>query len=421
MYESRKEMLEKIRLGEDTNLEFEEVRFSGSRITAPHIAALTDGLVAFANSRGGAFLLGVEDGTREIVGIPLDRLESVERCILEVCLDSVEPPMMPVIERMFLPTTNGDEVAIIKIDVPSSLFVHRSSGGYFHRVRGLNRAMSPESLARLFQQRSQVRLIRFDEQTVPNATLDDLSDKIWDRFRTPRTGGNRDEVLAKLHLARSDENGSLRPTVAGVLMASLDPTKWLPNAFIQAVAYRGTTIRAHMDDPYQMDASDIIGPLNEQVEGACRFVARNMKVAAFNDQGRVDLPQFDMEAVFEAVVNAVAHRDYSIHGSKIRLHLFQDRLELYSPGAIPHTMSLQDLPHLQSTRNEVIVSLLAKCPVPPEMPSFTTHRRTMMDKRGEGVSVILENSKMLSGRYPEYRLIGDAELLLTIYAPADSE
>ena len=330
MYESRKEMLEQIRLGEDTNLEFEEVRFSGSRITAPRIAALTDGLVAFANSRGGAFLLGVEDGTREIVGIPLDRLESVERCIQEVCLDSVEPPMMPVIERMFLPTTNGDEVAIIKIDVPSSLFVHRSSGGYFHRIRGVNRAMSPESLARLFQQRSQGRLIRFDEQTVPNATLDDLSDKIWGRFRTLRTGDNRDDVLAKLHLARSDENGSLRPTVAGVLMASSDPTKWLPDAFIQAVAYRGTTIRAHMDDPYQMDASDIIGPLNEQVEGACRFVARNMKVAAFNDQDRIDRPQFDMEAVFEAVVNAVAHRDYSIHGSKIRLHLFQDRLELYS-------------------------------------------------------------------------------------------
>ena len=144
-----------------------------------------------------------------------------------------------------------------------------------------------------------------------------------------------------------------------------------------------------------------------------------MKVAAFKDQGRVDLPQFDIGAVFEAVVNTVAHRDYSIHGSKIRLHLFQDRLELYSPGAIPNTMSLQDLPHLQSTRNEVIASLLAKCPVPLDMPSFTTHRRTMMDKRGEGVPVILEKSKILSGRDPEYRLIGEAELLLTIYAPTD--
>ena len=419
MFDSRKELLEKIRLGEDTFLEYKEVRFSGSRITAPERTSLAEGLAAFANSRGGVFLLGVEDKTHEIVGIPLDRLELVERFVREVCHDSVEPPMAPVIERLFLPTITGDEAAIIKIEIPRSLFVHQSSGRYFHRVGSAKRAMSPDYLARLFQQRSQVRLIRFDEQTVSTATLDDLSDEIWDQFRTPRTGDNRDEVLTKLHLARRDENGSLRPTVAGILMASMDPTKWLPNAFVQAVAYRGTTIRAYTDDPYQLDASNITGPLNEQVEGACRFVAKNMKVAAFKDQGRVDLPQFDIGAVFEAVVNTVAHRDYSIHGSKIRLHLFQDRLELYSPGAIPNTMSLQDLPHLQSTRNEVIASLLAKCPVPLDMPSFTTHRRTMMDKRGEGVPVILEKSKILSGRDPEYQLIGDAELLLTIYAPTD--
>ena len=419
MFDSRKELLEKIRLGEDTFLEYKEVRFSGSRITAPERTSLAEGLAAFANSRGGVFLLGVEDKTHEIVGIPLDRLELVERFVREVCHDSVEPPMAPVIERLFLPTITGDEAAIIKIEIPRSLFVHQSSGRYFHRVGSAKRAMSPDYLARLFQQRSQVRLIRFDEQTVSTATLDDLSDEIWDQFRTPRTGDNRDEVLTKLHLARRDENGSLRPTVAGILMASMDPTKWLPNAFIQAVAYRGTTIRAYKDDPYQLDASNITGPLNEQVEGACRFVSKNMKVAAFKDQGRVDLPQFDIGAVFEAVVNTVAHRDYSIHGSKIRLHLFQDRLELYSPGAIPNTMSLQDLPHLQSTRNEVIASLLAKCPVPLDMPSFTTHRRTMMDKRGEGVPVILEKSKILSGRDPEYRLIGEAELLLTIYAPTD--
>ena len=261
--------------------------------------------------------------------------------------------------------------------------------------------------------------MRFDEQTVPDATPDDLPREIWSRFRTARTGEDRNDVLAKLHLARRDESGSLRPTVAGVLMASTDPRRWLPNAYVQAVAYRGTTIRTGTLDPYQLDAADLTGSLDAQIAGACRFVARNMKVAAFKDQGRVDRPQFDMAAVFEAVVNAVAHRDYSIHGSKIRLRLFRDRLELYSPGAIPNTMSLQDLPHLQATRNEVVTSLLAKCSVPSNVPWLETPRRTMMDRRGEGVPLILDNSIRLSGREPEYRLIGDAELLLTIYAPAD--
>ena len=141
-----------------------------------------------------------------------------------------------------------------------------------------------------------------------------------------------------------------------------------------------------------------------------------MRVAAFKHIiGRVDRPQFDMAAVFEATVNAVAHRDYSIYGSKIRLRMFEDRLELYSPGSLPNFMTMESLPYLQSTRNNVITSLLAKCPV-PDQPWMTTDRRTMMDRRGEGVPIILGNSEKLSGRLPEYRLIDDAELMLTIYA-----
>ena len=143
-----------------------------------------------------------------------------------------------------------------------------------------------------------------------------------------------------------------------------------------------------------------------------------MKVAAFKHMGRVDRPQFDMEAVFEALVNAVAHRDYSIYGSKIRLRLFGDRLELHSPGAIPNTISVERLEHLQSSRNEVVTSLLAKCPVPAGIPWLKTDRATLMEKRGEGVRIILENSRDLSGREPEYREIDEAALMLTIYAPA---
>ena len=162
----------------------------------------------------------------------------------------------------------------------------------------------------------------------------------------------------------------------------------------------------------------MVGPLDRQIEDACHFVVKNMRVAAFKYMGRVDRPQFDMAAVFEAIVNAVAHRDYSIYSSKIRLRMFEDRLELYSPGSLPNYMTMESLPYLQSTRNNVITSLLAKCPV-PDQPWMTTDRRTMMDRRGEGVPIILSNSERLSGRLPEYRLFNDRELMLTIYAPED--
>ncbi len=419
MFRNPKELLDKIRLGEDSFLELKEVRFAGERVSAPGRDGLADELAALANSRGGVCVLGVEDRTRDIVGIPLESLDRVEDFVREVCGDSIEPPLAPTIERLFLPTTTGPDVAVIKVEVARSLFVHKSPGGYFHRVGSAKRQMSPDYLARLFQQRSQARIIRFDEQVVPRATLDHLSAPLCERFRTVRSGPSREDLLLKLGMARDDEDGTVRPTVAGVLLATEDARIWLPNAFIQAVAYSGATATpASGSVAYQLDAADITGPLDRQVADACRFVARNMRVGATKGLGRVDLPQYDMTAVFEALVNAVAHRDYSIHGSKVRLRMYSDRLELFSPGALPNTMTVESLPLRQSARNEVITSLLARCPVPDNLSGLKTDRSTLMDRRGEGVGILLDRSVALSGRQPQYRVIDDAELMLTIYAAA---
>lgn len=414
MFNSAAELLEKIRLGEDTFLELKEVRFAGQRVSAPHRDGLADELAAFANGRGGVCVLGVDDA-REVLGVPLDRLDLVEDFVRQLCLDSIQPPMAPVIERLTLPSSTGEQLPVLKVDVSGSLFVHRSPGGYLHRVGSAKREMSPDFLARLFQQRSQARIIRFDEQPVPGARLDDLQEGLWKRFAGPRVQDSREVLLDKLAMARKDADNEVRPTVAGVLMASADPKAWLPNAYIQAVAYRGTQVRPDGEAAYQLDAQDITGPLDAQVLAACHFVRKNMQVYATKHEGRHDLPQYDMTAVFEALVNAVAHRDYSIHGAKIRLRMFADRLELYSPGAIPNTMTVESLPYRQAARNEAITSLLAKCSV-PEADQAEMGRSAMMDKRGEGVQLIISRTEQLSGQTPVFRLIDESELLLTIPA-----
>jgi predicted HTH transcriptional regulator len=175
--------------------------------------------------------MGVDD-TREVLGVPLERLDLVESFVRQICLDSITPPLTPVIERLTLPSTAGEQLPVLKVDIAGSLFVHRSPGGYFHRVGSARREMTPDYLARLFQQRSQARIIRFDEQAVPGASLDDLADNLWQRFASPRAQDTRDVLLDKLAMARADADGTLRPTIAGVLMASKDPRQWLPNAFM---------------------------------------------------------------------------------------------------------------------------------------------------------------------------------------------
>ncbi len=421
MFDSREDLLEAIRLGESSSLELKEARFSGRRVVGPSRDDLADEIAAFANSRGGVLVLGVEDRSRDIIGIPQDRLDAVVDFVKEVCHDSITPPVEQLLlDRMLLATGTGHTAVVVKLEIPRSLFVHRSPGGYLYRAADSKRVMTPDFLARLFQQRSQTRLIRFDEQPVANAHVGDLAEELRARFRTPRSDHDAQTFLVKLGMAVRADDGTVTPTVAGVLMGSETPELWLPNAYVQAVAYRGTSVIADgVAANYQLDAADITGPLDRQIIEASRFVLKNMRRGASKTVGRVDEPQFDMAAVFEALVNAIAHRDYAIHGAKIRLRLYADRLELFSPGALANSLTVDSLRYRQTARNETICSLLTRCPAPDE-PWLTEGRAHFMEKRGEGVPIILDNSTALAGREPEYRVLDDAELMLTIHAaPTD--
>ncbi len=415
MNKSVSELLKQIELGEDSLLELKTVEFSGDKVTAPHRNAMADELSAMANTASGTILLGVDDKTKDIQGILPEKLDIVESWLRSICNDSIEPPLSCIIRKILLPDKQGEEKAIIKIDVPRSLFVHKSPNGYFRRIGSSKREMKPDALARLFQQRSQARLIRFDEQIVPETSPEDLNHKLWERFKTPLSPASDMEFLEKMKLISKDENNNMRATVGGILMASDAPESFISSAFIQAVFYRSTERNA----AHQLDAQDITGPLDLQIKEACKFVEKNMWVFATKAPYRIETPQFSMNAVFEAIVNAVAHRDYSIYGSKIRLHQFSDRLEIFSPGTIPNTMTIESISERQSSRNELLTSLLARCPM--NVNAHGSKRKFIMDKRGEGVPIILTESEELSGKKPVYRLLDDAELMLTIYAAQPPE
>ena len=410
MYEQIADLLKQIALGEDSLLELKAVEFKGDKVVGPHKDSMADELAAMANTTTGLLVLGVDDKTRKILGIPAEKLDLVETWLLAVCNDSIDPPLYCVIRKLIVPEGDGNEKTIMRIDVPRSLFVHKSPNGYFHRIGSSKREMKPDFLARLFQQRSQARLIRFDEQIVSESSLEDLNPKLWNRFRTVISPEEDREFLEKMKLIAKDEDGKIRATVSGILMASDMPESFISSAFIQVVCYRGTERNA----AYQLDAKDITGPLDVQIRDACRFVERNMRVYAVKAPNRIETPQFSMNAVFEAVTNAVAHRDYAIYGSKVRLHLFADRLEIFSPGTIPNTMTVESISERQSSRNELISSLLARCPM--NVDAVNSRRSFIMDKRGEGVPIIITESRELSGIRPEYVLIDDSELKLTIFA-----
>ncbi|HEV7672555.1 MAG TPA: ATP-binding protein [Thermoanaerobaculia bacterium] len=391
-------------------MELKRVLLAGANVTDPRRSDFADELAAFANGRGGTLVLGVDDKTREILGLPFEHLDAVESWVREICNDSVKPSIDAVIRKIELPDSAGTLVPLIRVDVPPSLFVHKAPGGYFRRIGSSKREMPPDVLARLFQERSQSRVIRFDESPVPGTSSADLDLPLSSRFL--RGGAEMsDTLLRKLRIIADDGDGVARITVTGALLCTREPQIWMPHAEIQAVSYAGD----RRDMNYQVDARDLKGPLDAQVMEALHFVRRNMWIRATKILARVEYPQFSVRAIFEALVNAVAHRDYSMAGARIRMHMFQDRLELYVPGGLANTLTPDSMALRQYSRNELIVSLLARCPVDTDEE---LGRSNLMDRRGDGVPIILDESNRLAGRAPEYSLIDESELRLVIWAAA---
>ena len=397
MFDSLTELIEKIYLGEDSTIEFKR--------ELPSRDDLADEIAAFANASGGVILIGVDDDS-DIVGIDRQDLDRTERTVVEICGDNIDPMVHIVTEKLQI-----DDKNLLKIEVPRSLFVHQSSGRYFIRQGSSKRRMPAEQLARLLQSRSQARIISFDEQFVPNTYKDTLKETLYQRFITE--GVTEREKIEDLLLKRRllvKEGQEYRASVAGVLMCHDRPDDYLYNSFIQAVFYNGV----EKDANYQIDAKDFKGPLDQQIVDTFKFVERYNQVSARKEIGRTDRPQYSMRAVFEAVVNAVVHRDYSKAGSKIRLFMFTDRLELYSPGALANTLTVDDLRYNQATRNELLARLLSETTLDHDMGAQVV-RRHFLERRGEGVSIILNESERLSGKTPVYELFGE-ELCLTIFA-----
>lgn len=335
-------------------------------------------------------------------GLSRDELVGLDSIVVTVSSDAIKPAV-----RIHTYHAELDGMFVLVVEVPQGESQHDSPGGSYVRVGGSKRKMTSAERLRLAQRRGQARFRSFDEQAVPNTGHGTLVESLWKPLLSVEGAAHPDLALRKLALLTDDESGIRRATVAGILLCTRSPEKWLPGAHILATCYRGTDRASG-----QIDGQDITGPLNRQIAEALAFANRNMKVAARKDPARVALPQYSERALFEAVVNAVAHRDYSIRGSTIRLSMFSDRLEIQSPGSLPNNLTIESMVARQATRNEALASVLGRIPVGDVLGSQDS--RYFMERRGDGVSIINHETMALVGRLPKYRLIDESELCLNI-------
>ena len=405
MIYSDEEIRRQLQLAEDSTWEFKEFKFGGNRPTEPRRDDLADEIAALANAEGGVLLCGVTD-EGGVQGMTRQQIVELDSLLVEVSSDSIKPAV-----RIRTYHRQLDGRLFMLVEIPGGESQHESPGGSYVRVGGSKRKMTSDERLRLAQRRGQARFHSHDEQTVPGTGFETLDESLWRPLLSAEGSAEPQPALAKFALLANDDAGILRSTVAGVLLCTRSPEQWLPNAGITATRYLGRDRASG-----QIDAQEITGPLNRQIGDAVAFAMRNMRVAARKAPARVNLPQYSERALFEAIVNAVVHRDYSIYGSRIRLSMFEDRLEIQSPGSLPNNLTLDSMAARQATRNEALTSVLTRMPVEGILGS--ADRQFFMERRGDGVPIILRETRELSGKQPEYCLIDNSEVLLTIPAAA---
>ena len=402
-----------LRLGEDSRWEFKRIEFRGNKPTSPSRDDLADELGAFGNADGGTMLCGVsDDGTIE--GMSRERMEALDRLLVEVSTDALDPPLRIGVHHREL-----DGRAFLLVEIPRGEALHERNGQAFIRVGATKRRLHRDEGLRLAHNRMQNRYLGHDRQIVPGTGFETLSERLWEPLLSAEAAADPRRGLLSLRLLARDEAGVDRATVAGILLCAPSPQDWLPHATITATHYRGLDRASG-----QLDAQEIAGPLPAQIADAVRFVVRNMRVSARKTPEREDVFQYGKAALFEAVVNAVAHRDYSMSSRRIRISMFKDRLEIDSPGQLPNGMTVEGMKASQATRNEVIASVFGHIPVANMEGSG--HRRYLMERRGDGVSIILRETREATGLPPEYEVVDEASLVLRIPAaklelvPADA-
>ena len=400
---SEAEIRLQLSLGEDSRWEFKQIEFAGSHPKNPRRDDLADEIAAFANAEGGMLLCGVTDAG-EVPGMSREQIVELDSVVVEVSSDAIKPALRIRTHHRLL-----DGKRLLLVEVPAGESLHESPGGSYVRVGGTKRKMNSDEQFRLAHRRGQARFRSFDEQPLPNTGFKTLEVALWKPLLTAEGAANPESALGKLALLAPDEAGIPRSTVAGVLLCTRNPEQHLPNACITATRYRGKDRASG-----QIDAQEITGPLNHQIAAAVAFAIRNMHIAACKEPARVDLPQYSDKALFEAIVNAVVHRDYSMRASKIRLSMFEDRLEIQSPGSLPNNLTVDSMATRQATRNQALTSVLGRMPV--EGVQGSEDRRYFMERRGDGVPIILRETRELSGKLPEYRLIDASEVCLIIPA-----
>jgi ATP-dependent DNA helicase RecG len=312
-----------------------------------------DLIVGFANAEGGVIAGGIHDGKIEGIGSS-NRLNEWR----QAAMDFTRPPVRHSLELLPCTNSKGEPDEIVVIEIEASERVHTTAKGETYlRVGDENRRLGALEAQELRYDKGEST---YDGSPLEGARLKDLDPALIERYlRSVRAKSDPAAVLKARGLA-VEKDGELVPTVGGILMLGQEPQAHLPEAFMRVLRYQGssreTGARANVVEDHKLE-----GPIPNQIEVAKEKVLEGLpRAVRLQREGRFGLSTLIPETVWlEAIVNAGTHRSYSIGGDHIRIELFDDRLEVESPGRLPGLVRLDNIRSSRFARNPRIARAMS--------------------------------------------------------------
>ena len=330
-------------------------------------------LVAFANTAGGALVVGREDDGH-LCGMP--DIQSAEERLANLIADSIHPALLPDIEPVH---REGVDLLIVRVARWPGPFYLKSQGpeqGVYIRLGSTNRRAGSEALAEL--RRAASHLV-FDRLPCVGTELDDLD---MEAARRAFQGVDRQIDATKLEslgvLTRHGRH--LLPSNGGIILFGRPEIRrqFFPDARVRCARFAGT------DKVEFLDRLDLESTVLDAIEEVPRFIRRNTRLAGrIEGMRRQDLAEYSPVALREVLVNAVVHTDYTLRGMQIMVAIFSDRLEIQNPGMLPFGLTLEDLKAgVSRIRNPVIARVFRELDLMEEWGSGYRRITAACDRRG---------------------------------------
>ncbi|TAK77331.1 MAG: winged helix-turn-helix transcriptional regulator [Gammaproteobacteria bacterium] len=323
-------------------------------------------LVAFANTAGGTLVIGVEDKTKNVIGIeePL----SIEERLANIISDGISPTLIPTIE-----ISPWRKTYLILVEVyPSNNRPHylKSKGlekGTYIRIGSTNRLADAGMISEL---QRVTRSEAYDEQPMTELNSEAIdfiaASELFSEYRNLKKSDLETlKILTKYQ-------GRYVPTIGGIILFGNNREKYFPDAWIQAGRFKEKD-KQHIIDFQEIHSYPAIA-VSEAISFLQKHLMQAIEISAAKRSEKWSVP---IIAIREAVINAVAHADYSQRGSPIRIAIFDDRIEIENPGLIPFNLTLDDLYRgISKLRNPVIGRVF--------------HELKLIERWGSGIRRIIE-------------------------------